>query len=180
MFQGVINSAKTAAGNLVVKYLARASVAIPFVIAGGFALAALTTWLSARYGAITAYWSMAGVLGLLGVIAALTVSAKENREEAADQEAEKNDTGATVSAATADALSQAPLAALSAVFAVPGGPGAALSAARIVGRNWPLAILLVLIGALFYPVRRSADDEASVDLGHTYSPRLNGADLASL
>jgi len=33
MFQGLINSAKTAAANLVVKYLARASVAIPFVIA---------------------------------------------------------------------------------------------------------------------------------------------------
>ena len=42
MFQGVINSAKNAASNLVVKYLARASVAVPFVLAAGFALAGLT------------------------------------------------------------------------------------------------------------------------------------------
>jgi hypothetical protein len=179
MFQGLINSAKSAAGNLVAKYLARASVAIPFVIAGGFALAALTAWLTQRYGAVTAYWTMAGVLVLLGVIASLIVSAKENMEGAADLEAEKTDTGATVSAATADALAQAPLAALGAVFAVPGGPGTALSAARIIGRNWPLALMLVLIGALFWPVRGPTDDEASDDLDNVYALKLNGVDLAS-
>jgi len=101
MFRGLINNAKSAAGNLVAKYLARASVAIPFVVAAGFALAALTAWLTDRYGAVTAYWSMTAVLIVLGVIAALTVSAKENREEAADREAEKSDTSATVSGATA-------------------------------------------------------------------------------
>jgi len=63
------------------------------------------------------------------------VSAKENREHAADLDAEKVDTRATMSAATADALAQAPLAALGAVFAVPGGTATALSAARLVGRN---------------------------------------------
>ena len=41
MFRGLINDAKSAASSLVLKYVARASVAIPFVIALGFALAAL-------------------------------------------------------------------------------------------------------------------------------------------
>ena len=41
MFQGLINSAKTAVSSLILKYVARASVAIPFVIALGFALAAI-------------------------------------------------------------------------------------------------------------------------------------------
>jgi hypothetical protein len=42
MFQGLINNAKSAVSGLVLKYVARASVAVPFVIALGFALAALT------------------------------------------------------------------------------------------------------------------------------------------
>jgi hypothetical protein len=73
MFRGVINSAKDAASNLVVKYLARASVAVPFVLAAGFALAGLT------------------------VLAAAFVSAKEHKEEIAEIEAEKSDTSARVS-----------------------------------------------------------------------------------
>ena len=40
-----MNQAKDALGGLVLKYVARASVAIPFVIALGFALAALTVML---------------------------------------------------------------------------------------------------------------------------------------
>jgi len=45
----VINSAKTAVSSLILKYVARASVAIPFVIALGFALAAIID----RFGHIT-------------------------------------------------------------------------------------------------------------------------------
>jgi hypothetical protein len=36
MFRGLINDAKSAVGNLVLKYVARASVAVPFGIAVGF------------------------------------------------------------------------------------------------------------------------------------------------
>jgi hypothetical protein len=50
MFRGVINNAKNAASNLVVKYLARASVAVPFVLAAGFAMAGLTVMLSQKFG----------------------------------------------------------------------------------------------------------------------------------
>jgi hypothetical protein len=53
MFRGVINSAKNAASNLVVKYLARASVSVPFVLATGFALAGLTVMLNRRLGSLT-------------------------------------------------------------------------------------------------------------------------------
>src|SRR5262245_50046107 len=53
--------------------------------------------------------------------------------------------------ATAQAITQAPLAMLGALFATPGGTTTALKAARIVGRNWPLALLLVMIGVLFWP-----------------------------
>jgi hypothetical protein len=50
VFQGlIINSAKTAVSSLILKYVARASVAIHFVIALGFALAAIID----RFGHIT-------------------------------------------------------------------------------------------------------------------------------
>ena len=88
MFRGLINDAKSAASSLVLKYVARASVAIPFVIALGFALAALTVWLVNQYGYVTGYLLMAGGLAAIGVIAALVVSFKEHEEEVAEEAAE--------------------------------------------------------------------------------------------
>jgi hypothetical protein len=81
MFQGLINSAKSAVSGLVLKYVARASVAVPFVIALGFALAAITVMLVDRFGQVIAYWAVAGGLALIGVIAAIVVSVKEHEEE---------------------------------------------------------------------------------------------------
>ena len=115
---------------------------------------------------------MAGGLCLAGIIAAAFVSAKEHKEEAAEVEAEKSDTSSTMSDAAATAISQAPIALLGSIFAIPGGPATALSAARVIGRNWPVAVLAVLIGGLFWPTRggTDGDDEFVVRL------KPNGAD----
>ena len=118
MFRGLINDAKSAANSLVLKYVARASVAVPFVIALGFAMAALAAWLVNLYGYVTGYLIMAGGLALIGVIAALAVSVKENEEEIADQAAEEADT----SNVATEVAAQAPLALLGALFTMPGGP----------------------------------------------------------
>ena len=59
MFAGLINQVKSAASDLVLQYLARASVAVPFVIALGFALAAVTVMLVERFGQVIAYWMVA-------------------------------------------------------------------------------------------------------------------------
>jgi hypothetical protein len=67
--------------------------------------------------------------------------------------------GARVSDAAAEAITRAPIALLGSVFAIPGGPATALSAARVIGRNWPIAVLVVLIGGLFWPTRNTADEE---------------------
>ena len=151
MLAGLINKAKSAASNLVLKYVARASVAVPFVIAAGFALAAITVMLVERFGHVMAYWLVAGGLALIGVIASIVVSVKEHNVEIAEQQAEQTDTEEVVSDATAQALVQTPIALLGAIMTAPGGAAGALSAARLFGRNWPLALLLVMIGALFWP-----------------------------
>ena len=133
MFAGLINQAKSAVTGLVLKYVARASVAIPFVIAVGFALAAVTVMLVERFGHVTAYWLVAGGLAAIGVVAAIIVSVKEHEEEVAEQKAEETDTQEVVSDATVQAMTQAPIALLGTLFSVPGGASAALSTARILG-----------------------------------------------
>ena len=140
------------------KYVARVSVAVPFVIAAGFALAAITVMLVDRFGHVMAYWLVAGGLTLVGVIATIVVSVKEYEEEVVEQQAAKTDTEALVSDATAQAIAQTPVALLGALMTMPGGAAGALSAARLLGRNWPLVVLLVMIGALFWPTEIADED----------------------
>jgi hypothetical protein len=92
VFQGLINSAKSAVSSVILKYVARASVAVPFVIALGFALAAIAAMLVDLFGHIAGYWLVAGGLAAIGVIAAISVSAREHEEEVSDQQAETTDT----------------------------------------------------------------------------------------
>jgi hypothetical protein len=156
VFAGLINQVKAAVGGLLLKYLARASVAIPFVIAFGFALAATTVMLVERFGHVAAYWFMAAGLAAIGLIASVVVSAKEHEEGLAEQKAEATDTRQLVGDATAQAMAQAPLAVLGALFSAPGGATTVLKVARIAGRNWPLVLLLAMIGLLFWPTESKA------------------------
>jgi hypothetical protein len=171
MFAGVINQAKAAASGLLLKYVARASVAVPFLIALGFALAAVTVMLVERFGQVTAYWLLAGGLAAIGTVAAMAVSVKEQEEQEAEQLAEEADTGEVVSEATAQAVVQTPIALLGALFSMPGGATSALSVARLLGRNFPLVLLLVMIGALFWPTDEATPSDDGVD-----ARKPNGAD----
>ena len=170
MFAGLINHAKAAASHLVLKYVARASVAIPFVIAVGFAIAALAVMLVERFGHATAYWIMAGGLAVVGVIAAIVVSVKEHEEEAAEEVTEQNATSAVVGEATAEAMLQAPIALIGALVTAPGGITTVLKVARVLGRNYPLVLLLVMIGALFYPSAKEEEGDVRRDDIHPPSP----------
>ena len=78
-----------------------------------------------------------------------------------------------VTEAAAEAIVQTPVALLGTLFSVPGGASAALGTARLLGRNYPLVLLLVLIGALFWPTgeHRHLDDHADEGTG-----KPNGSD----
>jgi hypothetical protein len=162
LFAGLINNARAAASHLVLRYVARASVAIPFIIALGFAIAALTVMLVERFGHVTAYWIMATGLATLGVMAAIVVSVKEHEEQVAEEKAEQMDTQEVLSDATAQAIVQAPVALLGALLTTPGGATSAFRVARLLGRNLPLVLLLVAIGALFWPTESAQGKEAEV------------------
>jgi hypothetical protein len=163
VFAGLIKQAKLAASDLVLQYLARASVAVPFIIALGFALAAITVMLVEHFGQVMAYWMTAGGLAIIGIVAAAVVSVKEQEEEEAENAAQVADTGEGLSEATAQAMVQTPIALLGALFSLPGGPASALGIARVLGRNFPLVLLLVMIGVLFWPSEGAGSPDEQVD-----------------
>jgi hypothetical protein len=178
MFRRLINDAKSAVSSVILKYVARASVAVPFVIAAGFALAAVTLTLIERFGPIAAYWIMAAGLAAVGLVAALAVSVKEHEEEIAEEKAEQE---ATAEAATEVAM-QAPLALLGALLTSPGGPSSMLGLTRVIGRNLPLVILLIAVAALLWPAgaaeRTGAEQESEdEEAAPPPPPRPNGPDL---
>jgi hypothetical protein len=158
VFAGLINEAKAAASGLLMRYMARASVVVPFAIALGFALAAITIMLVDRLGQVAAYWIMAAGLAGVGALAALAVSVKEEQEEKAEELAEQTDTGQVISDATAQAFGQAPIALLGTLAATPGGVTYLLPVVRVLARNFPLVLLLVMVGTLlFWPSRAQPD-----------------------
>ena len=155
MLRTFINDAKAAAGATIGKYALRASVAVPFIVAGGFATTAGTLMLVDRFGAQAAYWIMAGVFVLLGIIATVLVSAHEQEVElvvAAEKPKTDQPSGAQ-SAAT-----QLPLALLGTLLTSPFGPAVAGTIAKSLVRHLPLAVLVALIGLLvFAPGQQSAE-----------------------
>ena len=50
---------------------------MPFIIALGFALAAITVMLVERFGHVMAYWMVAGGLAAIGIVAAAAASGQE-------------------------------------------------------------------------------------------------------
>jgi hypothetical protein len=130
-----------------------------------------------RFGHVGAYWMVAGGLAAIGIVAAIVVSAKEHEEEIAGQKGEQTDTQEVMSDATAQAVVQAPLALLGALFSAPGGATSALKVARILGRNFPLVLLLVMIGALCWPTDKAAE-EAVPDEREGKPDGLHPADIS--
>jgi hypothetical protein len=187
VLRALINDAKTAAGAVIGKYAIRASVAVPFLVAAGFATAALTLLLSERFGALVAYGLMAGGFAAIGLIASLVVTVKEQEEEVADTQAKQADTAEVATDAATQAAMQLPLALLGTLMTTPLGPGAAAGGAKLVLRNLPLVLFLALIGLLFWPSQPAAADGASADAesdqpphdaaaAHDYRRAPNGVD----
>src|SRR2546423_2152589 len=151
MFRGLINDAKAAAGSLVGKYLMRVSVAVPFIVAIGFGIAATTVFLVDKLGSLYAYLTIGGAFTLIGLMAALVVSVKEQEEEAAETKAEATDTASVATAAAAQAAVQAPLALLGNLVATPAGPAMLAGGPQALAENIPPGRLLSLLGRVVLP-----------------------------
>ena len=139
MFRGLISDAKSSTGSLIGKYLARASVAVPFVVALGFATAAITLMLVNRFGCIAAFWMVAGGFALIGLAASRVVTVKEHEEELADKQAENHDTGVATQAAAQVAV-QVLMTLAGTLLSTPPRAGTLAAGAKIVFRNIPMVL----------------------------------------
>jgi hypothetical protein len=174
LFQGLINDAKAAVGAVIATYLARASVAVPFVAAAGFATAATTFLLAEQFGVIAACWIVAGGFTAIGAVAALLVGIKEQeQEEAAEAAAEEETAVNGAMEAVEQVVRQSPVELASALLlSTPLGPKLLASGVDTIRRNLPLLVLVVLIAVLFW-----AEDLESPEEGD--APKPNGADTAT-
>lgn len=158
MFESVLIDFRRAASGLVISYLGRAVVAVPFIAAAGFATAALTLFLIDQYGAQMAYWLLAGGFTLIGVIGAAIVSLKEQEAEQpiVEEKAEQNESGPLSVAEGA----LAPIAAaLIPLLTSPLGFGGTFKVGKWALRNTPLIVLAAVLTMLFWPTGRSAVEE---------------------
>jgi len=165
VFQGLISDAKSAAASFVDTYLARASVAVPFVVAAGFATAAASLALTERFGATKAFWMMAAGFCAIGLVAAMIVTIREQETTAAKEqqgnESGLGDIGEMASAVATQAAGQLPKGLLLSLL---GSPASVQALARSLVRNVPLLLLLALLALLFWPTdeetERPCEEEA--------------------
>jgi hypothetical protein len=160
VFEGLINDAKATAASFIATYLARASVAVPFLIALGFATGAVALELTERFGAKNALWILAGGFCAIGLLAAFAVTMKEQQEVEAAEEQQRSEgaIGEMTSAAATQAATQLPAALLGALMQNPSL--SALPVARTLGRHMPLIVLALLVALLFWP---SEEKEQAAD-----------------
>lgn len=156
MFQGLFRRAESTIDSVVAKYVGRAAIAIPLVIAGGFATAALTVKLVEIYGSVTAYAIMAALFALIGLVtmAVINTGARTAESQPAEPSTASEGTAESTGPDAADLLTPEVKA-----FLASAAPAALPSIVRGVGRNLPLILLLALIG---FVISRFAENAETV------------------
>jgi Na+-transporting methylmalonyl-CoA/oxaloacetate decarboxylase gamma subunit len=155
MFQDLFRRAETTIDGIVAKYMGRALVAVPLIVACGFATAAATVKLVELYGAPIGCAIMALVFGVLGLLTMAVVSGGHAPEEASfapEEAAEPSRIGSEFDAFLTPELRS--LVGATAPMALP-------VVARTVMRNLPLLIMLAVVIYIFSRFGKSSDDVES-------------------
>jgi len=160
MFQGLFKRAENTIDQLVAKYVGRAAVAIPLLVAVGFATAALTVELTARYGAVTSYTAMAALFAVVGlVIMAFTETGITGAAPSEPAAASDDDSSDTPAADDSQAASLFPPEMLSILTSA--APAALPGLARGIGRNLPLIFILAVLAYIVSHFAGSGEEAAS-------------------
>jgi hypothetical protein len=149
VFQEIVNRAQRSVDSLVSKYVTRMIVAIPFLIAVGFATAAATTKLANAYGTEIAYLTLAAGFAIVGLLAAASIAvAKEGNPS--DQAASEESASIAASATQSDSDTLPGNLELLLPLLGTVGPIALPMAARVLFKNLPVILAAaVLIYLLF-------------------------------
>lgn len=169
MFQGLLRRAEQSIDQVVAKYVGRATVAIPLIVAAGFATAAVSVKLVELYGQVIAYSIMAAGFAVLSLITMAIVGTGNGTVEtlsepaaAADTAADKTEEQAEPGLDPSELLTPEVKA-----FLASTAPMALPSIARGVGRNLPLILILALVG---YFISRFAGATTEANTEGTAAP----------
>ena len=163
MFQAVFRRAEVAVENAIGSIVVRLIVAVPFILAAGFGIAALWMYLSRTYGSESAAMMIGGGFLLLGILAGVVAGMRSPAGEAPEelQASERTDT-AGQSTTSDEALDMSEVdkdllkAALTSI-----APVAVPHVARMVVRNLP--VIAALGAALFLYLRSDESDGSTAE-----------------
>lgn len=164
MLQGLFKRAENSIDHLVAKYVGRAAVAIPLLVAAGFATAALTVELVNRYGAVTSYAVMAVLFAVIGLITMAVIGTGAPEAAAESTEAPSGTESASAEASAADSGPLFPPEMMAVLTSA--APAALPGIARGIGRNLPLIFVLALLAFIvsqFAETPGEPTDDAKAD-----------------
>lgn len=153
MFQRILHRAESAIESSIGSVIAKGLAVVPFLIAAGFAAAALSQYLTPRYGPEGANLILAALFAGVGVVAMIAVAYKYPQKHEAEQAADKKaSAGAeTGGAKLGDADKELIYSALTAL-----APMALPRVAGLVVRNLP--IIAAVVAAAYLATRASDGD----------------------
>jgi Na+-transporting methylmalonyl-CoA/oxaloacetate decarboxylase gamma subunit len=157
MFQGLFQRAEITIDGIVAKYMGRALVAVPLLVACGFATAAATVKLIEVYGPAIGCAIMAGVFAVLTLLTMAVVSGGQTAESANAASEQANSEEPAQIGSELEGLFTPELRAVLGATA----PMALPVVTRAVMRNLPVLIMLALIIYVFSRFAKSSDETDS-------------------
>lgn len=164
MFNSIITRISSSVDNVVGHIVNRAIIAIPFVIAAGFATASASLWLNRQYGAEVGNLIMAGVFALCGLVclAILSTSTKASAASGAATASPAAEADSSAHEGAKAPMSEADRELLMSALAT-ATPLALPAVLRLLLRNLPL--IAAVAAALFVSMAPSSDAQAD-EKGH--------------
>jgi hypothetical protein len=156
MFEGLLHRAQHSLDVVLTRFLGRAAVAVPLLVALGFGTAALTVKLSAVYGQVTSYVVMAVIFAAVGGVVAAIVSSTTEIDSAEAEQPQEN-TATAVTDAVAPLLDRDLLMTL----LTTAGPIALPRLLAMTARHLPLLVMAGLVAIFF--LSRTGEAQAQAE-----------------
>lgn len=143
MFDSWISDFKRAISNTITEYVLLVVAVVPFLVAAGFATAAVVIWLTSVLGTTAAYLVIAAAFAVIGIGILMVAKSYEKPAEPVQPEAKTQKEAAAEASILGGSLGT--IAGL--IFA---HPGMAWSTLKIAVRNLPALIAGGVLGGLLY------------------------------
>ena len=155
MFDSWISDFKRAISNTITEYVLLVIAVVPFLVAAGFATAAVVIWLTAALGTTAAYLVVSAGFAVIGIVVLIVAKSYEKPTEPRELEQKAQ---SDVAEASILGGSLGTIAGL--IFA---HPGMAWSTVKVMLRNLPALIAGGIMGGLLFSDSRASRPVGRVD-----------------